>query len=114
MTHFDATYLEDHLYLLELSSLLEPKSQYSFDYTFQSIDHELSNYEQWDTDIDGPTPIPTEEHDHAPQNWYTQYWLNCAHQNICAEFNENELRELCDYTFDDDCTIYTGDFLDEY
>jgi len=32
------TYFEDHLYLLEISTLLELKTQYSFDYTFQSID----------------------------------------------------------------------------
>jgi len=46
MTCFDDTYFEDHLYLLELSTYLEPKSQYSFDYTFQSIDSEFANYEQ--------------------------------------------------------------------
>jgi len=28
-------HFEDHLYLHELSNLVEPKSQYSFDYTFQ-------------------------------------------------------------------------------
>jgi len=28
------TYFEDHLYLLELSTLLEPRTQYSFNYTF--------------------------------------------------------------------------------
>jgi len=36
MSYFDDTYFEDHLYLLELSTFLEPKSQYSFDHTFQS------------------------------------------------------------------------------
>jgi len=60
------TYFEDHLYLLELSTFLEPKSQYSFDYTFQSIDSELANYEQWDTFYDGPIPIPYQEGDHEP------------------------------------------------
>jgi len=44
MTGFDDTYIEDHLYLCELSTFLEPKSQYSFDYTFQSIDSELATY----------------------------------------------------------------------
>jgi len=39
------TYFEDHLYLLELYTYLEPKSQYSFDYTFQSIDTQIANYE---------------------------------------------------------------------
>jgi len=47
MTYFDDTYLEDHLYLLELSTFLEPKTQYSFDYTFQLIDNEIAKYEQW-------------------------------------------------------------------
>jgi len=45
MTYFDATYSEDHLYLLEISTLWEPKTQYSFDYTFQSIDAEIANFE---------------------------------------------------------------------
>jgi len=49
-----------------------------------------------------------------PQNWYTQYWSNCAHHHKSAEFNENELWELCDYNFEDDKTIYTGDPLDLY
>ena len=42
MTYFDDTYFEDHLYLLELSTFLEPQSQYSFDYTFQSINDEIA------------------------------------------------------------------------
>jgi len=45
MTYFDDTYFEDHLSLLELSTFLEPKSQYSFDYTFQSINDEISKHE---------------------------------------------------------------------
>jgi len=45
MEGFDATYFEDHLYLLELSTYLEPKSQYALDYTFQSIDEEIATYE---------------------------------------------------------------------
>jgi len=58
MTNFDDTYFEDHLYLLKLSTYLEPKSQYSFDYTFQSIDNEVANFELWDMCIDGPGPTP--------------------------------------------------------
>jgi len=114
MTCFDATYFEDHLYLLELSTFLEPKTQYSFDYTFQSIDSELANYEQWDTFSDRPIPTPYQEGNHEPWNWYTQYWLNCAYNHKNAEFTEDELRDLCDYYFTDDETIYTGDFLDLY
>jgi len=66
MTNFDDTYFEDQLYLLELSTFLEHKSQYSFDYTFQSIDSELADYEQWDTFRDGPIPMPYLEGDHEP------------------------------------------------
>jgi len=114
MTCFDDTYFEDHLYLLELSTFLEPKSHYSFDYTFQSIDDEISKYEQWEEFFDGPIPTTYQEGDHERWNGYTQYWFNCAHHHENAEFNENELRELFDYTFEDDETIYTGDFLDQY
>jgi len=112
MTCFDDTYFEDHLYLLELSTFLEPKPQYSFDYTFQSIDSELANYEQWDTFSDEPIPTPRQESDHEPWRWYTQYWLNCAHHHKNAEFTENELQDLCYYNFTDNETIYTGHFLD--
>jgi len=114
MTGFDDTYFEDHLYLLELSTFLEPKAQYSFDYTFQSIDAEISEYEQWDIFIDGPIPTPYQEGEHEPWKWYRQYWLNCAHHHINAEFTENEFRDLGDYYFTDHETIYTGDFLDDY
>jgi len=37
-----------------------------------------------------------------------------AYHHESAEFNENELWELCYYTFKDDETIYTGDPLDQY
>jgi len=114
MTGFDDTYFEDHLYLLKLSTLLEPKSQYSFDYTFQSIDSELATYEQWDTFSDGPIPTPYQEGDYEPWNWYTQYWSKCAYSHKNTEFTENELRDLRDYYFTDDETICTGDFLDDY
>jgi len=114
MTGFDDTYFEDHLYFLELSTFLEPKSQYSFDYTFQSIDSELADYEQWDTFSDGPIPTPYLEGNHEPWNWYTQYWFNCTHNHTNAEFTEDELQDLCDYYFTDDETIYTGHFLDLY
>jgi len=114
MTNFVDTYFEDHLYLLELSTYLEPKSQYSFDYTFQSINNEIANFERWDPSIDGPVLTPYQEGDYEPWNWYTQYWLNCAYNHQNAEFTKNELRELCDYNFEDGETTYTGDFLDLY
>jgi len=105
------TYFEEHLYLLELSTFLEPKSQYSFNYTFQSIDSELANYERWDEYNDGPIPQAYQEGDYEPWNCYTQYWSNCARNHENAEFNEDELWNLTDYYFNDDETIYTGDFL---
>jgi len=114
MSHFDDIYFEDHLYLLELSTNLEPKSQYSFDYTFQSIDSEIVNYKLWDMYNDGPIPTPYQEGDYEPWNWYTQYWLNCAHHHESVKFTEDELWDLCDYYFTDDETIYTGDPLDLY
>jgi len=114
MTYFNDTYFEDHLYLLELSTFLEPKSQYSFDYTFQSIDNELADYELWDTFSDGPIPTPYQEGDHEPWNWYTQYLRNCVYNHKNAEFTEDELQDLCDYYFTDNENIYTGDFLDCY
>jgi len=108
------TYFEDHLYLRELSTFLEPKSQYLFDYTFQSIDDEIAKYEQWEEFSDGSIPTPYQEGDHEPWNWYTQYWFNCACSHKNAKFTENELRNLGDYYFTNDETIYTGDFLDDY
>jgi len=113
MTYFDDTYFEDHLYLLELATFLEPKSQYSFDYTFQSIDNEIAKYEQWDEFFDGPRAAHKKV-ECAPYHWYTQQWWNCALLSQPADFNENELFDLFDYSFDYDETIYTGDFLDAY
>jgi len=57
MSYFDDTYFEDHLYLLELSTYLEPRSQNSFDYTFQSIHDEISKHELWEEFFDGSKPI---------------------------------------------------------
>jgi len=101
---------QDHFFLLELAHILEPKEQYSFDFTFDSIDQ---NLELWDEEIDGPTP--TAEIDCTPQNWYTQYWFNCAQNNICADLDGYEFRDICDYDLcSEDETIYTGHFLDLY
>jgi len=112
MTSFDDTYFEDHLYLLELSTFLEPKTQYHFDYTFQSIDAQIANFESWNEFFNGPRP--TTETDCTPYNWYTQQWANCAKLHQPADFDEDELFDLFDYYFTDDETIYTGDFLDDY
>jgi len=105
---------QDHYYLLELSNMLEPTSQYSLDYTFSSIDNEIATYELWEEDIDGPRPSE-EEIDCTPQNWYTQYWFNCAINNLSADLDGYKFREICDYTFGGyDETIYTGHLLDLY
>jgi len=102
----------DHFYLLELSHIFEPTPQYSLDYTFSSIDSEISSYEKWNEEIDGA--IPSEAINCTPENWYTQYWFNCALNNLSADLDGYEFREICDYTFYDDETIYTGHFLDLY
>jgi len=59
---------QDYLCLLELSNILEPKRQYSFDFTFSSIS-KLASLDAWDEEIDGPTPV--EKNNSTPQNWYT-------------------------------------------
>jgi hypothetical protein len=105
------SFAEDHGRLLELSDILEPKKQYSLDITFSSID-QLASLEDWDEEIDGPTP--TEEIDSTPWHWYTQYWANCATHHICADLDGYEFREICDYEFYDDSTINTGHLLDWY
>jgi len=92
---------------------LEPNSQYSFDYTFQSIDDEIAKYEQWEELFDGPKPVH-ETIECALYQWYTQQWWNFALLSQPADFDENELFDLFDYPFDYDSTIYTGDFLDHY
>jgi len=113
MTYFDDTYFEYHLYLLKLSTFLEPKSQYSFDYTFQSIDDEITKYEQWQEFFDGSKPTH-ETIECAPYHWYIQPWWNCALRPEPADFDEDELFDLFDYHFDYDSTIHSGHFLDQY
>jgi len=113
MTHIYGTHFDDHLYLLELSTLLEPRSQYSLDYTFQLIDSELATYEQWEPEFDRPKPTH-EKIDCTPYHWYSQRWFNCALLSQTADFDEDELFDLFDYHFYYDSSIYTGDFLDLY
>jgi len=113
MTCFDGTFFEDHLYLLELSTFLEPKLQYSFDHIFQSIDDEIAKYKQWEEFLDGPKPT------HktivcAPYHWYIQQWWNCALLSQPTDFDEDEFFDLFDYHFDYDSTILSGDLLDLY
>jgi len=104
MNHPYRIHFKDHLYLHKLSNLVEPKSQYSFNYTFQSIDNELANYEKWEETIDGPKPI-YETIECAPYQWYTQQWWNCALLSQPADFKEDKLFDLFDYHFDYDSTI---------
>jgi len=104
---------QDHHYLLELSTIFEPTTQYLLDYTFSSIDDEIAKHELWEEHIDGP--FPSEAINCTPENWYTQYWFNCAINNLCADLDGYEFRDICDYAFGDyDETIYTGHFLDLY
>jgi len=104
---------QDHEYLLELSNIFKPTSQYSIDHTFALIDNEISKYEQWEELSDGPIP-ETVQINCTPENWYTQYWSNCVSLQLVADLDGYEFREICDYTFEDDETIYTGHFLDLY
>jgi len=104
---------EDHEYLLELSHIFEPKRQYSFDYTFDLVDDKISKYEQWEEFSDKPIP-GIMQINCTPNNWYTQYWSNCASWQLAADLDGYEFREICDYTFEDDETIYAGHFLDLY
>jgi len=83
----------------------------NFDQSYQSIEALL--YEApWDKHIDGP--IPSEAIDCTPQHWYTQYWFDCAFAHQCANLTGLDFRDICDYEFTDDETIYTGHFLDLY
>jgi len=101
---------KNHFFLLELANVFEPQTSYHLDHTYSSID-QIADLSKWDESIDGPTT--TEEIDCTPWNWYTQYWFNCAQQNICADLDSYEFREICAYEFGDyDKTIYTGHFLD--
>jgi len=104
---------QDHEYLLELAKIFEPTSQYSLNYTFTSIDDEISKHEKWEEFFDGPIP-ETAQINCTPKYWYTQYWSNCAALQLVADLDGYEFREICKYTFEDDETIYTGHFLDLY
>jgi len=103
---------QDHQYLLELSNVFEPTSQYSYDYTSSIFDSILDSSE-WNTEVDRPIPETTQINC-TPENWYTQYWSNCAINNQCADLDGYEFHEICNYTFEDNETIYTGHFLDLY
>jgi len=102
---------QEHFFLLEFSNILEPKSSYRLDYTYTSI-YSLLEQVTWDPVLDGPTP--KKEVNCMPESWYTQYWDNCATNHVCADLDGYEFREICDYTFEDDETIFTGHFLDQY
>jgi len=103
---------KEHFFLLELENVFEPQSSYHHDYSYSSIE-QIADLSSWDESINGPTP--TEQTDCTPQNWYTQYWFNCAQKHICADLDGYEFRDICDYEFGDyDETIYTEHFLDLY
>jgi len=106
---------QDHFFLLDLATILEPQSSYQFDHTFGSINEEisLSNNDEWDEYADGGAK-PVELNDTTPWHWYTQYWATCAFLRQSANLNGLEFRKICDYEFQDDETIYTGHFLDLY
>jgi hypothetical protein len=114
---------QEHPFLLGLAKLRKPTKSYRHDYNFGSINEILntaSNPEDdWDERFDGPKPT-SDPIDATPWFWYTQYWYNCAHANLCADLNGHEFREIFDYHFNDGdgnyehVTINTGDWLDRY
>jgi len=77
---------QDHEYLLELSNIFEPTSQYSLDYTYILIDSEISKYEPWEEFSDGPIPSAAQINC-TPENWYTQYWFKCALNNRSSDLD---------------------------
>jgi len=109
------TFEDDHFFLLDLATILEPQSSYSLDYTFGSINEEISflNNDKWDEYANGG-PEPIETIDATPYNWYTQYWHQCAAIGQCADFDGFDLRALCDYVFNYDESIHTNDDFDKY
>jgi len=103
---------QHHQYLLELSEIFEPTTQYLFDYSFSAIDSKITDYRLWEEHIN--RPIPSEIIDCTPENWYTQYWFNCVVQYISTDLNGYKSQEICNDSFEDDETIYTRHFLDLY
>jgi len=105
---------QDHFFLLNLATILEPQSSYQFDYTFSSINEEIATTareeNEWNEYINGPAPVELD--DITPWHRYTQYWSTCALLRQSADLNGLEFREICDYEFQDDETIHTGHFLD--
>jgi len=91
------SFQQDHYYLLELSNIFEPTSQYSLDYTFSAIDEEIAKYKQWEEFSDRPIP-ETVQINCTPENWYTQYWSNYAINNLYADLDGYEFREIREYT----------------
>jgi len=107
---------QEHFFLLDLATILEPQSSYQFDYTFGSINEEiataLKEENEWNEYDNGPAPVELD--DITPWHWYTQYWATCALLRQSANLNGLEFREIGDYEFLDDETIYIGHFLDLY
>lgn len=71
------------------------------------------NKDDWRSKIDSPIP-ENKQIDGTPENWYTQYWFNCASQELSANLDGYEFHKICDYNFKDDETVYTGHLLDFY
>jgi len=103
---------QDHFFLLELANIFESQSTQHFGQSFSSYES-LLNDEPWDEHVEGP--LPDTEIDDTPRSWYTQYWFDCASAHQCADLDGYDFKQICNYEFgDDDCSIWTGHWLDDY
>ena len=112
MTTFIPSFEQDHFFLLELASILEPLSTQHYDQSYDSITAVLTE-QAWNEHRDGTQPTEA-VNECQPTLWYTVYWWQCTISNTIVDWNSYEFQKLFDYDFFDDYTIYTGHHLDLY
>jgi len=103
---------QDHFFLLELAKIFEPVSTQHFDQSCQSI-AALLHEDLWEEHIDGPQPAEAVI-DCRPTSGYTAHWRQCTITNTIVDWNGYKFRELFNYDFFGDHTIYTIHPLDLY
>ena len=96
----------------QLANIFEPLSTQHFDQSYQSIEA-LINEEPWDEHLDGRIPSKAVI-ECRPTSWHTAHWWQCTISNTVVNWNGYEFRELFDYDFFGDYSIYTGHHLDLY